>query len=373
MSETAPGVFGTAPSHVSAAEWQSFEMRMRKRRAARLMVRAQAALEQGLVADAETALEEARQLDSSAPQLDTLLVRLTPAAAPVDVALTAQPAAPEPIESVPVRRFRGWIAVAASLLIVAALAMWDVERPEPQPAYATAIVPTSAAPSAEATPVPTDGHVDMTPATAATSLAARVPESSPLESAPSPPAAAAPATPAAAAPVTPVEPLRTEPVTELPAGDRMETRIPEPEPAPAPPIAAATSDVTVPPPVVSAPVAPPPPATDTARPDETPLVRRVLSQYEAAYSSLDVSAAKRVWPSLDTLGLARAFGGLQMQRISLGDCRVSFTAAGARADCRGSAQWTPKIGGGTRSGNRTWFFDLSKVDGQWRIVDATVR
>ena len=71
MSDSAPGVIGTAPSQVSAAQWQSFEMRMRKRRATRLMVRAQASLEQGLVAEAEAALEEARTLDSS-PEIEAL-------------------------------------------------------------------------------------------------------------------------------------------------------------------------------------------------------------------------------------------------------------------------------------------------------------
>jgi hypothetical protein len=52
---------------------------------------------------------------------------------------------------------------------------------------------------------------------------------------------------------------------------------------------------------------------------------------------------------------------------------VTVTGAAARAACRGFAEWTPKVGAATRSGNRTWSFDLAKTDGQWRILDATVR
>jgi hypothetical protein len=405
MSDPAPVAIGTAPSQVSAAQWQSFEMRMRKRRATRLLVRARAALEQGHVDEAEAALEEARTLDSS-PEIEALLARLPASAAPVDVSdsapadiaeaapvdvaeatpahvpQTVAAASPEPVLP-PYPRFRAWIAVAASLLLVAALAMWDVENPGPQPApsatpasttAAERVTPTSVASAEGVRPTSTTGRLDAVPVAETTSAPAPTTEPDAIEPALSYPPATPPGRLASGEPIataaTPVEPLRAEPVTDLPVRDGIAVSVP-PAPAPASPIVPASSDVSVPAPSVSAPIAPPPAEPQPV--DEMPVVRRVLSQYEAAYSSLDVTAAKRVWPSLDTLALAHAFGGLQMQRISLGDCRVTFNGPAARANCRGSAEWTPKIGGGTRSGNRTWSIDLRKTDGQWRIVDAIAR
>ena len=128
------------------------------------------------------------------------------------------------------------------------------------------------------------------------------------------------------------------------------------------------------PPAVAPPAATTPPGRGPEPVDEAASVRRVLSQYEAAYSSLDASAARRVWPDLDSRALARAFGGLQSQHVSLGHCDVSVTGGGARAACRGTAEWTPKVGGGSHSQARSWAFDLRKGDGgEWRIVDAIVR
>jgi tRNA uridine 5-carboxymethylaminomethyl modification enzyme len=51
---------GTATSHISTAEWQSFELRMRHRRAQRCLLRAEVALEAGFPGDARAALDEAR-------------------------------------------------------------------------------------------------------------------------------------------------------------------------------------------------------------------------------------------------------------------------------------------------------------------------
>ena len=386
MSNPASGVIDTTPSQVSAAQWQSFEMRMRKRRAARLLARAQAALEQGLVVEAAAALEEARTLDSN-PEIEALFARTQAPAAPLDAAEPAAERAAEPEEAEEpvvaaspepemraVPRFRAWIAVAASLMLVAVLAMWDVQTPSSNPASGAGIAATAPQPEGP-TPLAaaTSGRVDAPSVPPAAPLPAI--NSTPIDPAASYPPAATPASltrrEEIAAPAALVEPLHAEPVRELPVRDGVEISIPA-APAPAPAIVPASSDVNVPAPNVSAPVAPPQP-TEPQQVDETPLVRRVLSQYEAAYSSLDVTAAKRVWPSLDTLALARAFGGLQMQRISLGDCRVSLNGPTAHADCRGSADWTPKIGGGTRSGNRAWAFDLRKTEGQWRIVDVTMR
>ena len=106
---------------------------------------------------------------------------------------------------------------------------------------------------------------------------------------------------------------------------------------------------------------------------ETAGVRAALARYESAYSRLDAEAAGAVWPALDKRQLARAFGGLESQRVDLGACDVRVTGEVATAECNGSATWTPKVGGGTRNQARRWQFRLRNADGSWQIVGATVR
>jgi hypothetical protein len=100
-----------------------------------------------------------------------------------------------------------------------------------------------------------------------------------------------------------------------------------------------------------------------------PRVRSVLALYESAYSSLDARAASDVWPQVDQRALSRAFEGLQAQRLSLGRCDVAVTGATARANCTGSASWTPKVGSG-RTEARRWDFTLRNADGAWKIIAA---
>ena len=65
-----------ATSHTSSEQWQSFEIRMRHRRAERCLLRAEIALEAGLEADARIALDEARALNPAAPDFETLRTRI---------------------------------------------------------------------------------------------------------------------------------------------------------------------------------------------------------------------------------------------------------------------------------------------------------
>jgi hypothetical protein len=102
-------------------------------------------------------------------------------------------------------------------------------------------------------------------------------------------------------------------------------------------------------------------------------VRAVLARYEAAYSGLDAAAARAVWPGVDERALARAFDGLQSQRLSLGRCDVLVTGLTARADCAGSASWTPKVGGGGRTQARRWRFELQNAGTGWLITRAEAR
>jgi hypothetical protein len=102
-------------------------------------------------------------------------------------------------------------------------------------------------------------------------------------------------------------------------------------------------------------------------------IRRTLARYEAAYTDLDASAARVVWPTVDQRALARAFDGLAAQRIALNDCDVLVTGTTARANCSGVATWTAKVGGGQRSEPRRWTFELKNEAGSWQIVRAETR
>src|SRR5919107_5928450 len=71
--------------HTTTGEWQSFEMRMRRRRAERLLLRAEAAADAGCLGDARECLSEARALVPALPGLEDLERKLSdpaPAAEP---------------------------------------------------------------------------------------------------------------------------------------------------------------------------------------------------------------------------------------------------------------------------------------------------
>ena len=157
-------------------------------------------------------------------------------------------------------------------------------------------------------------------------------------------------------------------------------------PAP-PPVPVEDARSSVPPlaSVTALPAPSSPPAPEDVRPapaeprpsatvvDERAAVRAILSRYESAYSRLDAAGAAAVWPGVDRRALARAFDGLDSQRVTLDSCDVGVTGSTARARCAGSATWTPKVGGGTRTQVRSWTFDLRRADGGWQIVKVDTR
>ena len=130
------------------------------------------------------------------------------------------------------------------------------------------------------------------------------------------------------------------------------------------PVATALMD----PPGTVAPISAPPAAAN-----DPSLVRAVLERFASAYSRLDVDAATDAWPRVDRDALSRAFDGLASQQVSLGTCDVTVRGATARAACRGTATWRPKVGGGEYTDARTWTFDLAKAGTVWQIVDARVQ
>jgi hypothetical protein len=364
---------GTRPphpvSHTSTQQWQSFEGRMRYRRAERCVLRAEAALDAGMEEDARAALAEARALNGDTPDFDSLRATVLQRRALAHAAA---------------RRTRARRALAVGFGTIAVLAgavtMWPTsERGTPRPsipAAAAAAVPSPSgaqpvslspnpAPSASTTPstafvapkteavVPTSGEtpkpadplplVQLSPKPGASESA--LPEIEKIE--PQLHLASSTTGTASAAATPPSTSGADRLVTELPTAT-----IPIPKTPPAPP--------------------PPAPAPDP-RTIEEPQVRAVLAQFEAAYTNLSAQAARAVWPGVDERALARAFDNLESQQVALGQCSVDISGTSATAACAGTASWTPKVGGGRRTEARQWRFDLAKANGVWRIERAVAR
>ena len=378
-------------SHIATEEWQSFELRMRRRRAERMLLHAEAALDAGCPDEARAALDEARRLSPALPSLDDLEARITEAAAPVVV----PPAATT-------RRSLGALAGVA-LIALAAIAGWRILRtsPAPQPAISP-VAAAGLASTAPKTPTPP-------PAPSIRIETEQIPPvvvSGPGEpddkaAAPAPPPAAAMKS---AALVTPKEVPdadrdshavgTTGPTTVADASKPPDSAPPSPintgidlppgrTTALPPPVApaeridrtatvASAADAAASLPATGR-VAPAPAPTVPKKMDETALVRTILDKYADAYTRLDADAAKAVWPSVNRAALSRAFDGLNEQRIAFSDCSVLVRSTQAKATCSGSTTWEPKIGGGPRTDVRRWAFDLEKSGDDWVIRDARVQ
>src|SRR5690348_12649739 len=120
--------------HTTTGEWQSFEVRMRRRRAERLVLRAQAAADAGRLEDAKLCLAEARALAPALPALAGVEDQVSPPA----------PAA----ERKPARR--GVLAAAIALIGIAALAGEWILTSRPAPVTE----PVATAPAAAPAPPP---------------------------------------------------------------------------------------------------------------------------------------------------------------------------------------------------------------------------
>ena len=62
----------SGPSPASGGQWQGFELKMRKRRVSRCLLRADLALDDGSLEEARAALDEARRLEPGAPGIGEL-------------------------------------------------------------------------------------------------------------------------------------------------------------------------------------------------------------------------------------------------------------------------------------------------------------
>ena len=423
---------GDAPvAHLATPQWQSFEIRMRARKADRCLQRAAAALNDGSIVEARAALDEARQLAPQHPRLEELSGRLDALTQPAPQALAAQ------------GRSSVWTraAVLAGLVVFSA-AGWQAWVHRDQIAL---LVPT-AHPDMDAS----TGLASPTPANVSATTDVNLPAASSTPGASSPDTIVqttlvrpdhvieAPATPPQSRPSDEPAPVATAGLAQPsePKVDAAKTLLtpntsqlaarPQRELAPAPSPAApevesrpAVSLATLsgPPPAttfIPSVVAPPEPSRpanattsgnatnalgDSAAPspesaklgpsspapapaasassspvrDDRVAVRAALSRYESAYNRLDVDAVRTVWPSLDQRALARAFDNLSAQRVALQNCNVDVDGTMARASCSGNASWTPKVGGGERSAARNWTFDLRESNGAWRITQVRAR
>ena len=353
--------------HSSTPQWQSFEVRMRRRRVERCLLRAEVALEAGYVDDAQAALAEARTLDSSTPELEAL--RASIVARRSDV--ISEPEVPEleliPDPGIPEqgRRRSRWAAAGLFLAAAGIVAMvwardvWISSPPVPVPAPVVAA--QASAPVESVTPLPTSQPTSGLDTTPVNVDAGTTPAKAEAEAIPPP------ADTTAAESVTPPPALPS--VSEIPNDP---ARVPDTG-RPQPGVSLLSLTQIAPP---SAPAVEPAPAAPAPAPvqvDESARVRAVLAQYESAYTALNVSATRAIWPAVNVPALARAFDGLESQRVSLGRCSVAVEGATARADCNGTASWTPKVGGGSFTEARSWRFELRNEGGSWQIVRAEAR
>lgn len=408
---------------------------MRRRRIQRCVVRATIALEEGLLDQAQAAIDEALSLDPQDDAARQVAERISIAAAapPVPTAsVAAESVVFETADAVvefPEAAPRGsrWRAFAAAVLVTmlagasgwywARAARWQpgariastaAETRTPggvsTPAGGSIVDPSPDVQPPDPSAVPAPGRpAPRDSVTIATQVATVVATTG---DAPGPPGDVERAPSAAAE--------RVVPQTLVSAADSGSSSTPPPavdaasaanavNTGPAPALrdiavspAPALPDAPAPPPPVPAPPAADPspasalaagspisagtplpasiaPASDPADVTGERAVRAALSRYESAYSQLDAAAAGAVWPSVDRRALTRAFAGLASQTIRLSRCDVRVNGPTAQADCTGNAQWTPKVGGGSQSAARRWRFELRQTGSAWEIVSANAR
>lgn len=348
-------------SHTATGEWQSFEIRMRRRRAERLVLRAEVAAEAGCLDDARASLEEARTLWPNAPGLGDLHQKIQSATAAA-VGLQLQPPS----------RWKETAAAVGAMLFIASAAYIFVTAEGGRHTGAPS-GPAAAAVADQVSP-DTGTNGDAEPQLIAAPLSGAMPQT-----AATPSAVGTEGTPTHASTepthdVSPPPVASTSAVTAPAPGNRYTVEykpalvspaivagLPEP-PSVTPPALAAE-------PASTAEVASASTVASIQLPQES-LVQSTLGHYERAYSALDVDATVRVWPSVNRAALMRAFDSLESQRVTLGDCRIQVDGNEAHASCAGSATWTPKVGNRMHTDERSWSFDLEKAANGWLITNA---
>lgn len=104
---------------------------------------------------------------------------------------------------------------------------------------------------------------------------------------------------------------------------------------------------------------------------DTASISSLLARYERGYGALDSAAVASVWPSVDRAALARAFEGLQSQRLQLDRCRVTVAGTSATAACHGSLQIVRRVGShDPLEQSLQWAFRLERQGADWVIASV---
>lgn len=332
------------PQGVAPTSWFGFEQRIQARRFSVLLEHLRVAIAARDVVRAREALEEARQLRPSAPELDELERQVA--------SITGW----MPAVGREMLWSRGARAVLILVLGVSMIAGLD-RRP------AGFLIESSATLRMDATPatirmVPASApESDHQPKVSAAELELRSHERRPI------PKRQAPRSGEVSDDV--VVPQLRDPVRAV----ANETIAPPPSTPLATPTSAVTPPVSAPPPVTAVPA-----ATAESTIAQEFRIAEVLRRYARAYSALDARAAREIWPTVDERALARAFESLASQTVSLKDCEINVDGTTADASCGGYASYVAKVGSGEpRTQPRAWRFELRRDGDEWKIATVDTR
>jgi tetratricopeptide (TPR) repeat protein len=350
------------PPDIPAARVSSLEERTRRRRIEQRIGAARTAIVLGRFAEAGAALDELNELDPALPVVPVLAAELRAARAGGKR-----------------RRLMLLVGVAAGLAgavagtLAGRAAQVNRELSSAAPITQGRFVDATAAPLvARATPMFSGGVPDV-PSTLTPKLFEAPPAASAAED-----AVATRVAPVSDPLPPPAPPIRPRAPVEAPA--RVAERVPAAA-VPAERVSAAVERVSAPPVPTERAVEAPSPATPHFDPpsasspalavDDSALIRDALQRYRRAYNALDARLAHAVYPGVDETALTRAFEGLQSQSLDFEACTVDPIGMSARAVCRGSARYVPRIGSRVpRAESRVWTFRLRKDDGDWTIESA---
>jgi tetratricopeptide (TPR) repeat protein len=393
-------IVSAAPPVVNAAGYARFEQRAKRRRVDRRLEAARVAIERRRLKEAGAALDEVLELDPNEPELAALIVAFdnlrrsqtrvsshrgpSLAAAAVFAAIVLgatwieDPAA---LLSYPFAAISSLVSSTAPVPLEEAALEIPIDLPPVSP-------DTQVEPAREET-AGTSGNQASGDSEIAPAVARResVPEPArdPVrESASAARPADVPAVVPATAPAVPATPLpppaapdaapnTTEPRTTEALPSQAKVEAPAallPSSAPSTPAVPRESASTAAAPAADASAVA---AKAAAELDES-LVRQALQRYRVAYDGLDARSAQAVWPAVNRSALARAFDGLESQRLTFESCELQLLTNTATATCRGTARYVPKIGSREpRVEPRVWTFSLRRAGTDWKIDSARVQ
>lgn len=99
-------------------------------------------------------------------------------------------------------------------------------------------------------------------------------------------------------------------------------------------------------------------------------MRAALQAYAAAFSRLDVTGVKQVYPGADEATLRRAFGALRSQQVEIQADQATITGETATVSSTLTASVVAQVGSqAPRRDSRRVTFSLVKRNGVWVITD----